>query len=153
MNSTPEIVDSPAQKIAFIHVTTTQADIMQAMHAGLNELGATLKEQGATPTGAWFTHHLRRPTESFDFRICFPIAKDVKPIGRVELGVLEGSRVARTVYSGSYNGLPMAWGEFMEWIETKGLATRHDLWERYLVGPEVGSDSSQWRTELNRPLA
>jgi hypothetical protein len=79
--STPEIVESPAQKIAFVHVTVPRAEIMTAMHAGLDELGTALKAQGIAPTGPWFTHHSRRPDEIFDFRICFPVDGDVKPVG------------------------------------------------------------------------
>src|SRR6476660_5010071 len=97
MITTPEIVDSPEQKIAFIHVTIPRAEIMQAMHSGLDELGAALKAQGVPPTGPWFTHHTRRPNETFDFRICFPVEKEVKATGRVEPGVLGATRVARTV--------------------------------------------------------
>lgn len=148
MITTPEIVDSPEQKIAFIHT-----GIMQAMHSGLDELSEALKAQGVPPTGPWFTHHTRRPNETFDFRICFPVEKEVKPTGRVEPGVLGATRVARTVYSGGYDGLGGAWGEFVAWTEANNLKTRDDLWERYLVGPESGGGPEGWRTELNRPLA
>ena len=151
--TTPEIVESPAQKVAFVHVNTPRAEIMQAMHAGLDELSAALKAQGVSPTAPWFTHHTRRPNETFDFRICFPIEKDVTPTGRVEPGVLEAARVVRTVYSGDYCGLAGAWGEFMSWIEANHLRTRDDLWERYVVGPESGVGPAEWRTEMNRPLA
>lgn len=153
MISAPEIVDSPAQKIAFIHVTAPRAEIMPAMHAGLEELGAALKAQGIPPAGPWFTHHTRRPNESFDFRICFPVERDVQPVGRVEPGVREAARVARTVYGGDYSGLPGAWAEFMTWVEAEGLDTREDLWERYVVGPDSSARPEEWRTEMNRPLA
>ena len=153
MITTPEIVESPEQKIVFIHVTIPRAEIMQAMHSGLGELSAALKSQGVAPTGPWFTYHLRRPTETFDFRICFPVDKDVRPEGRAEMGSLEAARVVRAIYSGDYSGLGAAWGEFVSWIETNNLKTRDDLWERYLVGPESGAGPEGWRTELNRPLA
>ena len=61
-------------------------------------------------------------------------------------------RVARTVFHGPYEHLGEAWGEFMSWINANGHQPAEDLWECYLVGPESGLDSSQWRTELNRPL-
>ena len=109
--------------------------------------------QGIKPTGPWFTHHTRRPNETFDFRICFPVEKDVKPTGRVEPGVLEATRVARTVYTGNYAGLGGAWGEFVAWTEANNLKTREDLWERYLLGPESGTPPEEWRTEMNRPMA
>lgn len=151
--STPEIVESLSQKVAFIHVTVPSAEIMQAMRAGLEELGAVLKAQGVAPTGPWFTHHLRRPTETFDYHICFPVENDIKPEGRVEMGELKATSAVRTIYSGDYKGLGAAWGEFMSWIEENNLNIREDLWERYLVGPDFSAHSSEWRTELNRPLA
>ncbi len=123
------------------------------MHAGLAELTAALKAQGVAPTGPWFTHHLRRPTATFDYRICFPVNEDVRPEGRVEMGSLPPATVVRSVYSGDYTGLPAAWGEFIVWIEANKLETREDLWERYLVGSESSARPEEWRTELNRPLA
>lgn len=153
MITTPEIVTSPSQKVAFLHVTVPRAEIAEAMHLGLDELSAALKSQGVAPTGPWFTHHLRRPTDTFDYRICFPVDQDVKPVGRVEMGALEAATVVRSVYSGDYQGLSAAWGEFVAWIETNDLKTREDLWERYLVGPESGASPQEWRTEMNLPLA
>ena len=86
MISEPEIVDLPAQTVAYIHVTVARAEIMQAMHAGLEELSAVLKAQNVAPTGPWFTHHVRRPNETFDFRICFPVNESVTHEGRVYSG-------------------------------------------------------------------
>jgi effector-binding domain-containing protein len=151
--STPEIVESPAQEIAFIHVTTPRAEIMRSMHAGLDELGAALKAQNIAPAGPWFTHHSRRPNETFDFRICFPVHRQVRPEGRVEGGTLDAATVVRAVYNGNYTGLPAAWGEFMDWICSHNYNTREDLWERYVVGPDTSSKPEEWRTELNCPLA
>src|SRR5262249_60807271 len=113
---------------------------------------ATLAAQGIHPAGRWLTHHTRRPTDVFDFDICVPVTTPVAPAGRVKPGVLPAATVARTVYHGPYEGLAAGWGELMAWIEANGHTPREDLWEIYDVGPESGSDSSMWRTELNRPL-
>jgi effector-binding domain-containing protein len=149
----PEIVVTAAQLVAYVHVTVPRAEMMQAMHAGLAELDEVLKAQKLAPTGPWFTHHIRRPHETFDFRICFPVDRVVKQTGRVYPGELEAVRVVRTVYRGNYAGLPAAWGEFTAWIEENGYETREDLWERYVVGPDTSKRPDEWRTELNRPLA
>jgi effector-binding domain-containing protein len=151
--SEPEIVETAAQLVAYVHVTIPRAEVMAAMHAGLKELGEVLKAQQIAPTGPWFTHHIRRPHETFDFRICFPVDEVVAQAGRVYPGELEAVRVVRTVYRGNYAGLPAAWGEFMAWIEENDYETREDLWERYVVGPDTSSRPEDWRTELNRPLA
>jgi effector-binding domain-containing protein len=152
MISVPHIVESPQQRIAFIRVKTPRGEIVHAMRVGLEELGRVLKHQNVAPSGPWFTHHFRRPDESFDFRICFPVESDVKPEGHVEAGELEAARVVQAVYSGGYEGLGGGWGELHEWIAAHNLKTRDDLWERYLMGPDMSSDTTEWRTELNRPL-
>lgn len=61
-------------------------------------------------------------------------------------------RAARTVFRGSYEGLPTAWGEFDAWIAERGYEPAQDLWECYTVGPESDRDTAAWRTELTRPL-
>lgn len=152
MITTPQIADTPAQAIAFIHLTVGRDEIMKAMQSSLGELKRVLEEQEVTPAGPWFTHHLRRPSESFDLRICFPVDTPVTPSGRVEAGQRDAARVARTVYSGNYTGLASAWGKFRDWLDSNNCSTRDDLWEVYLVGPEASSRPEDWRTELNRPL-
>ena len=153
MISTPEVVESAAQLVAYVHVTVPRAGVMAAMQAGLKELAEVLQAQKIAPAGAWFTHHIRRPHETFDFRICIPVNAVVVQTDRVYPGEMEPVQVARTVYSGNYDGLARAWGEFMEWIDENGYETREDLWERYVVGPDTSSRPEEWRTELNRPLA
>jgi len=40
----------------------------------------------------------------------------------------------------------------MEWIEKNDHNVTDEIWERYLHGPESGSDATAWETELNRLL-
>jgi effector-binding domain-containing protein len=70
----------------------------------------------------------------------------------VEAGQVPATRIARTVYTGPYQGLGQAWGEFERWIKAEGHTSAPDLWEWYVTGPESSPDPSAWRTELNRPL-
>ncbi len=42
---------------------------------------------------------------------------------------------------------------FHRWIGAQGVRPAEDVWERYLTGPETGSDPGGWRTELIQPLA
>jgi effector-binding domain-containing protein len=153
MIESPQIIQTSDQLAAIIPITVPREQIMEVMMPGLNEIMAAVKAQGIGPAGVWFTHHLRIEPEIFDFEICVPVTAPVKPVGRVIPGVWPGMKVIRTVYHGSYEGMGDAWGEFESWIEAQDLKGTQDLWERYLVGPEVGPDGSLYRTELNRPLA
>ena len=148
----PRIVQTSTQEMACIHITTPREKIQEVMGPGYMELMETLKAQGATPSGPWFTHHLKMDPDIFDFEICLPVLAPVQPAGRMLPGQLRAARVARTVHHGGYEGLSDAWVALEAWIKKKGQTSAPDLWEIYLTGPEMGSDSSKWQTELNRPL-
>jgi effector-binding domain-containing protein len=148
----PKILETESQKAAVIHLTIPREKIQEEMGPGYNELMSTLKAQGITPTGPWFSHHLRMDPKVFDFEIGVPVAAEVKPAGRVKPGTLPAAKVARTTYRGGYDGLGPAWGEFESWLEKNGHAAAPDLWEVYSAGPETGNDPDLYRTELNRPL-
>lgn len=152
MIDAPQVVESAEQLIAFIPLVVPRAEIQTVMGPTIREVYAALSAQGIAPAGPWFTHHRRRPAETFDFDVCVPVAAPVAATGRVQPGQLPAARVARTIYHGPYEGLAAAWGEFSAWVAASGHTPREDLWECYLTGPESSPDPANWRTELNRPL-
>lgn len=122
------------------------------MGPGIRELMGAVAAQGIAITGPWFTHHLRNPSDTFDFEIGVPVASPVAAAGRMTPRQRPAMRVARTIFHGDYEGLGNAWGEFTTWIEAEGLSPAKDLWECYVSGPESSPDPANWHTELNRPL-
>jgi len=148
----PHIVQTAPQQTAFIHVTIPRAKIQEVMGPGYLELMEALKSQGVTPSGPWFTHHLKMGPETFDFEISVPVNGPVNPAGRIQPGLWPATRVVRTIYHGGYEGLSDGWGEFEAWIKQHGHTTAAGLWEVYVTGPEFGPDASKWQTELSRPL-
>lgn len=152
MIETPQIVQTDARSTAVIHLIVPRAEIQSVMGPGLAEVRAAVASQGIEPIGPWFTHHLNRPTDVFDFEVGVPVAAAVTATGRVRPSRLPAARVARTIYRGPYEGLGDAWGELMAWIAANGLTPAPDLWECYRTGPESGPDPAGWTTELNRPL-
>ena len=152
MLETPQIIHTTTLLAAKLHLVVPTVEIQHRMGPGIQQVMGAVAAQGQAPAGPWFTHHFRRPTDTFDFEICVPVAAPIKPAGEVKPGEWPAMKVARTVYQGPYEGLGEAWGEFLDWIENNGHQTTDDLWERYLVGPESEPDSSMYRTELSRPL-
>lgn len=152
MLDAPQIAETTDQATACISMVVPRAEIQSVMGPAIREVYAAIAAQGIAPAGPWFTHHRRRPTDTFDFDVCVPVATPITASGRVQPGLLPAARVARAVYSGPYEGLGAAWGEFCNWIEANGHTPREDLWERYVVGPESSADPAAWRTELNRAL-
>jgi effector-binding domain-containing protein len=149
----PRIIETADQHTAIIHLTIPAKDCPQHMRASITELMETIAAQGIQAAGALFSHHLRMPSDMFDFEVGIPVATPVAAAGRVQPGKLRGGKLARTTYQGPYEGLGQAWGEFSQWIAANGHQPGPDLWESYVAGPETGRDASQYRTEFSRPLA
>ena len=152
MISTPQILQTKAQSAAVIHITVPRREMPKVFGPAVGELMAALAAQGVEPIGAVFAHHLKMSPDSFDFELGVKVAAPVIATGRVKPGELPAAKVARTIYSGPYEGLPSAWGEFNQWLNANGHEQAADLWELYSVGPQSTPDPAQWRTELNRPL-
>jgi effector-binding domain-containing protein len=152
MIETPQIVHAPAQQVAILHIATPRAGMQQVMGPGIAEVMTAVREQGIGPTGPWFAHHLKMSPGAFDFDICVPVSSPVMAVGRVKPGQRPAIKVARTVYHGPYEGLGQAWAEFAQWMKDSGCKVTPDLYEAYLVGPEAGPDSANWRTELSQPV-
>lgn len=152
MIETPQVVTTEAVKMAKIYAKIPARAIQQEMGKLVQELVKGIRAQNVDITGPWFTHHLQRPGEFFDFEVCMPVGAEVKAEGRMEPGLWPAMTVVRTVYEGGYEGLGGAWGEFMAWTKSQDLKISEEIWERYLVGPESEKDASKWRTELNREV-
>jgi effector-binding domain-containing protein len=153
MLETPKIVETDVRLTAVIHLTVTRAEISQVIGPAIEEIITTLTAQGSAPAGPSFSYHWKRPSDTFDFEVGFPIRQPITPAGRVKMSKLPAAKVVRTLYRGSYEGLGVAWGEFCVWMEAEGLRAQESLWESYTVGPASSPDPDQWCTELNRPLA
>jgi len=74
MIETPQLVETPAQLVAIIHIETSRSKIQQVMGPGIGEAMAAVKAQGIGPAGPWFAHHLKMTPEAFDFDICVPVS-------------------------------------------------------------------------------
>ena len=153
MLATPEIINTNVQEAAVIHLTVPRSEMRKVFGPAVGELMAALAAQGSEPVGAVFAHHLKLSPDIFDFEVGVRVSAPIKPAGRVKPGQLPAAKVARTVYSGPYEGLPSARGEFSKWMKANGHDQAEDLWEMYSVGPQSSPDPANWRTELNRPLA
>ncbi len=152
MIDTPYVTQTTGQMTAKIHLTVPRHEIQRVMGPGLVEVKAAIAGQGIKATGPWFTRHLRIDPQIFDFEICVPVLKEVTATGRVQPSRLDETRVARTVFRGSYEGLGAGWKQFNEWIEKQGYKAADERWECYVKGPESSADPLEWETELNRPI-
>ena len=152
MLSEHQIVQTNAEQAAIIRLTIPGSDMPKVFGPAIGELLTTLGRQSIEPIGAVFAHHVKLPSDVFDFELGIKVLSPVMPTGRVEPGELPARRVARAIHTGPYEGLPAAWDAFIAWMDANGHKGDSSLWELYSVGPQSTPDSGEWRTELNRPL-
>jgi len=152
MLDTPQFIQTVEQLTAVIYLIIPRAEISNVMGSAIAEIMSTIAAQGVALAGPCFSYHHKRPTDTFDFEVGFPVSRPITPAGRVKTSKLPLAKIVRTTYQGGYEGLGAAWAEFCAWIETEGLNAQDSLWECYLSGPESSPDPDKWRTELNRPL-
>ncbi len=153
MNSAPEIITTQVRHTAVIHLVIPGRDMPKYMDPAVQEILRALEDQGLEPAGPMFSYHHRRPSETFDFELGFPVARPIKPIGRVVSGALPAEKVARSVYQGPYEGLGPAWGALERWVREHGHVETGRFWECYLDNPENVKDPKVYRTELNWVIA
>ncbi|MBL0126876.1 MAG: GyrI-like domain-containing protein [Flavobacteriales bacterium] len=149
MSTEPELITTQEQRTAVIHLVIAGRDMPKYMDPAIQEILKTLKEQGLSPAGPMFSYHHRRPSDTFDFELGFPVAKAITPSGRVVNGTLPAERVARCTYQGPYEGLGPAWGELDHWVKDQKLTGTGRFWERYLNNPIEVKSPNEYRTELN----
>ena len=133
MIETPQVVETPAQLIATIHIETPRSNMQHVIGPGIGAAMAAVRAQGIGPAGPWFAHHLKMAPEAFDFDICVPVSAPVRAVGRVKPGQRPAVKVVRTVYHGPYEGLGGAWHEFDAWMQANGYKTAGDLYECYVA--------------------
>jgi len=153
MIDTPTILRTEPLHYACLRRQCQPADIGKIMGPCVQEVAAVLKAQNRTPSGAWFTHHFRRPIDFFDLEICFPVDTAIERHGEVYPAIWPAMTLARTIFHGNYSGMAGAWGQLEAWMKAEHHPGRSEFWERYLVNPNDTPTPDDWRTELNWPLA
>jgi len=61
----PQIIQATAKPTVIVHLTLSEDEIQNVMGPTLQELMSAVAAQGMAPTGPWFTHHLRKPSDTF----------------------------------------------------------------------------------------
>ncbi|WP_395748376.1 GyrI-like domain-containing protein [Prosthecobacter sp.] len=145
-------ITTTAQPAAIIHITVPRDQIQEVMGPAIQEVIAAATAQGIGPKGPVFANHFGMTPGIFNFDVGVPVSGAVQSTERVIPGEIPAATIIRTVYTGPYEGLGEAWGDFQDIIEGQGHTLGPSLWERYLSGPECGGDSSTFRTELNQTI-
>ena len=149
MITPPEVITTKEIATAVIPLVIPGRDMPKYINPAIQEIIKVLADQGMQPAGPMFSYHHRRPSDTFDFEIGFPVAKAIQPAGRVMNGKLPAENVVRSVYQGPYEGLTQAWPALQNWVRENGHGEMGRFGECYLNNPNEVKNPSEYRTELN----
>lgn len=149
MITPPEVITTKELITAVIPLVIAGRDMPKYMDPAIQEVIKAITGQGIKITGPMFSYHHRRPSDTFDFEIGFPVSGAIKEQGRVINSMLPAVKVVRSVYQGPYEGLAQAWPELQQWVRRNGHGETGRFWESYLNNPNEMKDPKDYRTELN----
>ncbi len=149
MITRPELIITKESATAVIPLVIPGRDMPRYMDPAIQEIIKVLTDQGLQPAGPMFSYHKRRPSDTFDFEIGFPVTKAIKEEGRVINSKLPSVKVVRSVYQGPYEGLAQAWPALQKWVRENGHGETGRFWESYLNNPNEVKSPNEYRTELN----
>lgn len=149
MITTPEVVTTTEQHAATIHLIIPGRDMPRYMDPAIQEVIKVIMEQGIGIIGPMFSYHHRRPSDTFDFEIGFPVSRALNETGRVKNSALPAAKVVRAMYQGPYERLGDAWRALQEWVREQKLPETGRFFECYLNNPDEVKDPKDYRTELN----
>ncbi|QSB04626.1 GyrI-like domain-containing protein [Natronoglycomyces albus] len=135
------------------------AEMPLFMDESFNAIIRILEENDINPIGPAFALHRRIPDQTADFEVGFPVDKElidevlISDQLSVSPSTLPGNRIATVSYIGAYDGLPDAWGSFMDWVTGNGHSPDLPFWEFYVTEPTPDVEPSALRTDLYVPLA
>jgi len=149
MVTPPEVITTKEIPTAVIPLLIPCQDMGKYMDPAIQEVIKAITGQGIAIAGPMFSYHKRRPSDSFDFEIGFPVSKAIKAEGRVINGKLPAVKVVRSVHQGPYDNMGQAWGALQKWVREQGYGETGRFWESYLNNPDEVKDPKDYLTELN----
>ena len=152
MIDTPKIVTTEGKLTAVIHLEIPRDQMPAHFGPAMEELLSVLATQQIEPQGAAFAYHFRMPPGRFDFELGFIVDATVMATGRVRASQLPATKVARTIYTGPYEGLHDAWGQLNTWTDSQSLKRAEELWEHYVVGPQTTTNPTEIQDRAQSPI-
>lgn len=124
----------------------SQAHLPELFDATFARLHAAIVDGTVAPTGAPFGLYLRME-DTLDLEIGFP-GRLVQPDENLLESTLPAGQLATAQYWGGFDGLPLAWAEFVNIVAGEGREIAGPCWESYVTKPAPGMDPATIRTDL-----
>jgi|Tabmets5t2r1_1033131.scaffolds.fasta_scaffold04515_3 effector-binding domain-containing protein len=159
MLTTPTLEHRAEQPYVAIRATPTMSQIGLVAGPLIGEVFGWLAEQGISPAGPPFFRYLVIDMErELELHVGVPVVRRMAGDGRVLADAFPEGQYLTALYTGHYDGLASATGEFLAWADANGIewdrteTPAGEAWgsrtEHYLSDPETEPDPSRRKTLL-----
>jgi effector-binding domain-containing protein len=151
----PAIAIHQVEPQAFVSVREhcDQREIAAFIQGAFAQLFRCLGVLGIAPSGSPFVIYHSFGPSGVDAEVALPVRERIAETECVLNGTLPAMVVARAVHIGPYDGIARCYSALSSWVEDHSCQTSGIVLERYLVGPNDNVSASEFRTEIEMPLA
>jgi effector-binding domain-containing protein len=147
-----KIIEVEPKPALAITDTCTFAELGNKFGEIYGEIGSYMKDNSIQMAGAPFGIYHAVSPEKVELEAGIPVSGNPTDGGRIHVMSTYGGRAAMTTFTGHYDGLKNAWGEFAKAVDAKGYQLNGPCFEVYITDPGEEPDSSKWITELYTPI-
>lgn len=131
-----ERIEMQPQPAAVVRGEVPLEGIAGFLGGAFGEVMGLVGSQGLTVAGPPFARY-QRSDAGFRIEAGFPVAGELRPMGRVESATLPGGHMLLVMHRGAYGEVDKAYVAAEEWMAANQWEAAGDPWEAYLDGPEV----------------
>jgi effector-binding domain-containing protein len=141
------------QRAAAVHAEVPIEELRTVFDRGVADVVRVAAAQGVAITGPPFGFYPRKPTDTVEVVVGFPVSAPVTPDSDVIPFELPAGRVVTGIHVGPYEDLEASYRKLTGWVAAQGLSLADHMWESYLTDPRAEPDPATWQTRITCPLA
>ncbi len=156
MNHEVHVKQVPPQRVATRRFHTKLSELGHDMESTVSGIAGAVEPVGAARGAPFAVYHNEPFTpDDIDVEMGLPLAREANLRGTVDAKASElpGGPVAYTIHVGDYQSIGAAYEALYGWLEKHGYRAKGPPREIYLVGPSEGVVPSEYRTEIDVPVA
>jgi len=148
-----EIKENERRPVIGMRRKINVAEVGDFIREAFSAVGPFFESNGMEMTGPPVSIYYAVNGSEMDVAAGAPVTQVTAITDEISEFELAGGKAATAIYTGPYEGIGAAWGEFMSEISGRGETAVEPCWEEYITDPTTEPDSSKWQTLLVQPLA
>jgi len=145
------VVKRESQKVVSIKFKSSAENLPTELGKVYGKIANYLQDKNICIAGAPFAAYFNMDESNLEVEAGFPVSEIVEGHEDIEMGEISECKFAKTIHTGSYNAMELAYNTLLEWMEEEKLDPVGIAYEFYLNDPST-TESEELQTEILFPL-